>query len=71
MLKHVGSKWYVLDSSGKKVLGKHSTKEKAVKQLSAIEISKKEGNARQNGADMEFRSLCSQKFAQAFFEANQ
>lgn len=42
MLKHVGSKWYVLDSSGKKVLGKHSTKEKAVKQLSAIEISKKE-----------------------------
>lgn len=36
-----------------------------------IEIAEREGNARSNGADMEFRSLCSQKFAQAFFEANQ
>jgi len=42
MLKHVGNKWYVLDSSGKKVLGKHQSKKKAVAQLSAIEISKKE-----------------------------
>jgi hypothetical protein len=42
MLKQVGRKWYVLDSSGKKVLGKHPSKKKAVAQLSAIEISKKE-----------------------------
>jgi hypothetical protein len=42
MLKKVGEKWYVLDSSGKKVLGKHRSKKKAVSQLSAIEISKKE-----------------------------
>ena len=35
-----------------------------------IEIANREGNARKNGADMEFRSLCSQKFAQAFFEVN-
>lgn len=35
-----------------------------------IEIAHKEGNARYNGADMEFRSLCSQKFAKAFYEAN-
>ena len=35
-----------------------------------IEISERKGNARSNGADMEFRSLCSQKFAQAFYEAN-
>lgn len=42
MLKKVGEKWYVLDSSGKKVLGKHKSKKKATAQLSAIEISKKE-----------------------------
>lgn len=33
-------KWVVLDSSGKKVLGTHSTKKEAVDQLQAIEISK-------------------------------
>lgn len=35
-----GNDWVVLDSKGKKVLGKHSSKEKAIKQLQAIEISK-------------------------------
>jgi hypothetical protein len=44
MLKHVGDKWYVLDSTGKKVLGKHASKAKAVAQLQAIEISKEERN---------------------------
>jgi hypothetical protein len=38
--------------------------------LQFIEIANRNGNARNNGADMEFRSLCSQKFAQAFYEAN-
>ena len=37
---------------------------------SFLHIAEKTGNARKNGADMEFRSLCSQKFAQAFYEAN-
>jgi len=41
MISKVGSKYKVLDSSGKKVLGTHRTKEKAIKQLAAIEISKK------------------------------
>lgn len=35
-----------------------------------LEIAHRTGNARANGADMEFRSLCSQKFAQAFYKAN-
>lgn len=35
-----------------------------------LEITERKGNARSNGSDMEFRSLCSQKFAQAFFEVN-
>lgn len=44
---------------------------KYIKEFEAfMEIANREGNARSNGADMEFRSLCSQKFAQAFFEAN-
>jgi hypothetical protein len=44
MIKAVGDKFYVLDSTGKKVLGKHSSKKKAVAQLQAIEISKQERN---------------------------
>jgi len=44
MIKAVGDKFYVLDSTGKKVLGKHSSKKKAVAQLQAIEISKHERN---------------------------
>lgn len=35
-----GDKWVVLNKSGKKVLGTHSTKEDAMKQLKAIEINK-------------------------------
>jgi hypothetical protein len=47
MLKHVGDSWYVMDSQGKKVLGKHKSKAKAVAQLQAIEISKHEKNESQ------------------------
>lgn len=36
-----GNKWVVLDSTRTKVLGTHSTKKKAQKQLSAIEINKR------------------------------
>ena len=40
MIRKVGNKYKVLNSSGEKVLGTHPTKEKAAKQLAAIEISK-------------------------------
>ena len=42
MIVKRGDKWQVRDSSGKKVLGTHDTKQEAVKQLAAVEISKKE-----------------------------
>lgn len=42
MIVKKGNKWLVKDSSGKKILGTHDTKEKAIKQLAAVEISKKE-----------------------------
>jgi hypothetical protein len=35
-----GSKWVVKPESGDRVLGTHSTKKEALKQLAAIEISK-------------------------------
>ncbi len=41
MIVKKNNKWEVRDSSGKKVLGTHETKEDAVKQLGAIESSKK------------------------------
>lgn len=37
---HRGDKWVVTDSSGKKILGTHSTREKALNQLRAVEASK-------------------------------
>lgn len=40
-IKKRGNKFIVTDKSGKKVLGTHSTRAKAVKQLQAIEASKK------------------------------
>lgn len=42
MIKKKGSEYVVTTKSGKKVLGEHKSKKKAVKQLQAIEISKKE-----------------------------
>ena len=41
MLKKIGNKYVVFDSAGKNRLGSHATREKALKQLAAIEISKK------------------------------
>ena len=41
MIKKKGKNWVVTDSSGKKVLGTHPSKERALKQLAAVEISKK------------------------------
>ena len=39
MIKKSGNKYLVTDSSGEKILGKHESKAKAIKQLQAIEIS--------------------------------
>jgi len=41
MIRKTKSGYQVLDSKGKKVLGTHESKKKALKQLAAIEISKK------------------------------
>lgn len=41
MIKKSGKGYKVTDSTGKKTLGTHSSKDKALKQLAAIEISKK------------------------------
>lgn len=41
MIKKSTKGYIVTDKSGKKKLGKHSSKKKALKQLAAIEISKK------------------------------
>ena len=40
MIKKVGNKWVVYGKDGGKRLGTHDTKEKAAKQLRAIEMSK-------------------------------
>ena len=40
MIRKKGNKYQVLDSEGEKVLGEHLTREEALKQLAAIEISK-------------------------------
>lgn len=40
MLKKEKSKWVVYDSKGKRKLGTHDTREKAVAQIAAIEASK-------------------------------
>jgi hypothetical protein len=39
-IRHRGNKWEVTTKDGKKVLGTHSSRKEAVKQLQAIEISK-------------------------------
>lgn len=42
MIKKKGKYYLVLDSKGKKILGRrHKTRREALKQLAAIEISKK------------------------------
>jgi len=41
MIKKSRDKFKVYDSTGKKLLGTHSTRAAAVKQIAAIEISKK------------------------------
>src|SRR3990167_8541467 len=40
MVKHEGDEWVVYDKSGKKVLGRHKSKQDAMNQLAAIEASK-------------------------------
>ncbi len=40
MIKKVGTKWVLYDSKGKRVLGRHDTKQDALKQERAIQLSK-------------------------------
>jgi len=40
MVRRRGDKWVVLDSTGKRVLGTHNTKQDALRQLRAIEAHK-------------------------------
>ena len=40
MIKKVGKKWYLYDSKGKKILGRHTSRASAERQEAAINISK-------------------------------
>lgn len=59
MIKKQGSKFVVTDSSGKKTLGTHPSKEKAQKQLAAIEISKAK-HMKENKSFKAFRGTLSE-----------
>ena len=48
-IKKRGDNFVVTDSSGDKVLGTHDTRKKALKQLAAVEISKKKKLSEQRG----------------------
>jgi hypothetical protein len=56
MIKKRGNKFVVTDKSGTKVLGTHPSKEKAQKQLAAIEISKAKHMQHENKSFKAFRS---------------
>ena len=49
-VKQKGDKWVVTPKDSEKVLGEHSTKEDAVKQLQAIEINKRKGSIEKKAA---------------------
>lgn len=59
MIKKQGSKFVVTDSSGNKTLGTHPSKEKAQKQLAAIEISKAK-HMKENKSFKAFRGTLSE-----------
>lgn len=40
MIKKVGTKWVLYDSKGERVLGRHGSKEAALRQERAIQLSK-------------------------------
>lgn len=46
MIKKKGDKYVVMDSTGTKTLGTHPTREKALKQLRAIEVNKRTKGAK-------------------------
>lgn len=57
MIKKSGDKFIVTDSSGEKILGTHESKEQAIKQLQAIEISKKEQAQQDESRIMSFSAF--------------
>ncbi len=40
MIRKVGKKWYLYDSKGKKILGRHTSRASAERQEAAVNISK-------------------------------
>jgi hypothetical protein len=57
MIKQQGEKYIVTDSSGEKILGTHESKKQAIKQLQAIEISKKEREQQDESRIMSFSAF--------------
>lgn len=58
MIKKQGKNWVVTDSSGKKILGTHPSKERAMKQLAAVEISKKEKKQTMQSEEHNYKLRC-------------
>ena len=57
MIKQQGEKYIVTDSSGEKILGTHESKKQEIKQLQAIEISKKEREQQDESRIMSFSAF--------------
>ena len=60
MIKKSGNNYIVTDSSGEKILGKHESKQKAIKQLQAIEISKAERKSANENKILSFSQYISE-----------
>lgn len=57
MIKQSDGKFIVTDSTGEKILGTHESKEQAIKQLQAIEISKKQREQQNESRIMSFSTF--------------
>ena len=63
MIIHKGTKWVVTDSTGENVLGTHSNKKDAVKQLLAIEISKNKRKQIKENSLLSFKDFLKESLA--------
>lgn len=57
MIKQSDGKFIVTDSTGEKILGTHESKEQAIRQLQAIEISKKQREQQNESRIMSFSTF--------------